>query len=150
MVAAPVLPCSARSRIRCALESSYPRTRCAAARPTSAQGNWPSRVLVGGPLHEPCRDLRRVGTADAVETPPPDRELVNEFDSSTSLEPWHRAPGAAGVRVWPRMSRLAGTSGGATRRTAFVLTMLLTDDAGARVAASFLGLEVHGSLGVVL
>ena len=44
---------------------------------------------------------------------------------SERLKPWHRAPGAAGVRVWPLMSRLTGTSGGATRRTAFVLTMLV-------------------------
>ena len=47
-------------------------------------------------------------------------------------EPWHRAPGAAGVRVWPPMSRLTGTSGGATRQTAFVLTMLPAHRRGMR------------------
>jgi predicted nucleic acid-binding protein len=99
-----------------------------------------------------------LGRAGEVIMPPAvDRELESRLPRWPIERPeWLRTESLP-EDVRPQVAAWAGVGGlGPGEIEAIVLARvrradwLLTDDAGARLIASFLGLEAHGSLGVVL
>lgn len=108
-------------------------------------------------LHE-TGALELLAKAGEVFVPPSvDRELANQIAGWPDARPGWIQRGHLtedDVRQAMQWQSIGGLGAGEAEAIALARALradwLLTDDAGARVVASLLGLEVHGALGIIL